>query len=580
MTNAQELDDARAEIRRLEAEIAVLRAEHESVADANVRAALHMVEVSEQRRVEAEERETHIQLALQIAESAARHRGEFLAKVSHELRTPLNGMIGMTTLLLDTQLSPAQREYAEISLAAANNLLDLIRDILDFSKLEASTLTLEATEFDLWNVAEDVVRILVPKCSSRGLSIQIDIDPRTPRRVIGDPTRLRQVLTNLVGNAVKFTDAGEVSLSLEARQTSADRTRLHVAVRDTGCGISPESFPRLFQAFSQVDNSLSRRHDGTGLGLVISDSLVRLMGGKIDVESELGQGSRFFFDVELATVAGPIGGVTLPRSVALATIDARTKAVLVSHLAALGVEVLTFDGLDALLAQRTAPTFDCLFVEADGGSRQHLSERLQLLRSSRASPTRIVVLSPIDCLEWVGAIPDVTVLALPIAPSRIFGCMTTRVAEERPQDSLLAAIENASNQHDARAIEVLLVEDNAVNRKVAARMLARLGCRVDLAVDGLEALECAADKRYDLILMDCQMPNLDGYEATRRLRERELKSGLPVRVPIIALTAQAMHGDRERCLAVGMDDYLSKPFEPAGLARVLERWGPDHLDAA
>lgn len=568
-------DDARAQIAQLRARIATLEAERRSVADANVRAAMQLVELSEQRRLESEEREQRLQNALQAAEAASRQKDVFLAKFSHELRTPLNGVIGMTTILLDTPLTTTQREYAESSLSSARHLLALIEEILDFSRMSAAELTLDAKELDLWRLAEDAVRSLSPRAHARGLAIGVVIDPNTPTRILGDAVRLRQVLANLLGNAVKFTDEGEVLLRLSARDCDERYATLRVDVIDTGCGIRREEQHRLFRAFSQVDESIRRRHDGAGLGLAISQGIVSMLGGDIQVESEVGVGSRFHFEWraeirEEPRVAAPQEG----RVALVVNASSMTERTLDAHLKHAGARIVKLASLDSLEFALAGGTFkpDWVFIEVGGGQQVERDPTFEARCAEIAASTSLAVLEPIEC-DVSSAAAGVTTFKLPLCPTQVAAWLWG----EPPPALKLGSIEDARSALGAapRADElrVLLVEDNRVNQTVASNMLRRLGCSVDVASDGEEAVQMQARRTYDVVLMDCQMPNVDGMTATARIREIEAHQAGQRRVPIIALTAQAMNGDRQRCIEAGMDDYLSKPIEPVELARALARWG-------
>jgi len=575
METPQDPQDARAEIERLRAEIETLKFERRSVADANVRAAAKLVELSEQRRVESEEREHRLQTALQAAEAASHQKDVFLAKVSHELRTPLNGVIGMTTLLLDGALTASQRECAESSLASAQNLLELIQDILDYSKLAATKMALEESEFDLWRIAEEVVRGLSPKAHARGLFIGIALDPAVPRRIKGDALRLRQVLANLVGNAIKFTDDGEVFVRVRAVEGDAESALIRIEVIDTGCGIPRSDFSKLFRAFSQVDDSIRRRHDGTGLGLAISQNIVALMGGDLEVDSEVGIGSRFHFEWR-AEVCEPAEPKEQPTGRVALVVNAcsMTQRTLDAHFEHVGVRVVHLKSLDALeltlAATKRAP--DWVLVEVGEGAHRVRDAALERRCEELSKRTRLAFLEPIDASAPANVVEHLTSLKLPLSPTRLAAWIAGGSLDPVEASSIAKAriaLDVDSHRGDLR---VLLVEDNRVNQRVAVGLLERLGCEVDVACDGEEAVQKQAAKEYDVVLMDCQMPGVDGFAATRRIRENESRVQAATHTPIIALTAQAMSGDRDRCMESGMDDYLTKPIDPLELAHKLRRW--------
>lgn len=565
-----------AEIERLLAQIETLKLERRSVADANARAAMKLVELVEQRRTESEERERRLRGALEEAETASRQKDLFLAKVSHELRTPLNGVIGMTTLLLDGELSTVQRECAESALISARNLLELIQDILDFSKLTAAQLELDVQEFDVWRVAEEVVRSLGPRAHARGLEIGVTIDPDVPRRIRGDSVRLRQVISNLCANAIKFTNEGEVWVHVRSLLAADSRLWLRVDVVDTGCGIPQASFPKLFRAFSQVDDSMQRRHDGTGLGLAISQGIVALMGGRFDIDSEVGVGSRFSFEWPVeGAVQAPAPTPRGERIALVVAASSMTERTLDPHLERVGARIVHLSDLDALErligASARAPDWVLVELGPDFVRDAALDERCARI----AGRTKLAILAPIET-EASHQTTRWTVFTLPLCPSRVSAWLHGEAAPVGEANAISGA-RAALAERLRDGLRVLLVEDNPVNQRVAKGMLQRLGCRIDVADNGEEAIQLFHRERYSVVLMDCQMPVLDGLTAARRIRAIEERRSSP-RVPIVALTAQAMSGDRERCLEAGMDDYLAKPFDPLELARILRRWAP--ADAA
>ncbi len=549
-----------------------------------------MTDITERKRFQDELLDINTQLERAIdranemavrAEHANVAKSEFLANMSHEIRTPMNGIIGMASFLLETDLTPLQRNYGQTVLSCSQSLLSLLNDILDFSKIEAGKLALENLDFNPRDVLDDVIGIMALRAEEKGLEFVGSVDPTLPPRLRGDPARLRQMLLNLAGNAVKFTEAGEVVVQA-APVTAADGgLAVRFAVRDTGIGIPEEKQALLFQSFSQVDASTTRKFGGTGLGLAITRRLAELMGGTVGVTSAAGRGSEFWFVVPLA--AAPAPGASAPAGVAgqrVLVVDdhAATRSHLAAQLSAWGLRAeCAADGPAALTLLQNAQSAGDPFKVLMADQRMPGMDGETLLRmlhgEDRWRGMQSLLMVPLRGAEAAGrAGPGngTACINKPIQYSELQRLMAWILGGVGAQPGTPAAEPAAAPPPPAR---ILLVEDNLVNQRVAAAIVTKLGHRVDIANNGLEGLKALQVNLYDLVLMDIQMPGMDGLEATRAIRDPQ-SSVLDHRIPIVAMTAHAMQGDREMCLESGMDDYISKPVPPRALADMLAKWLP------
>ena len=521
----------------------------------------------------------------QKAEEASRAKSEFLATMSHEIRTPMNGILGMTELLLDAGLGERQRRFAEAVYQSGVHLLHIINDILDFSKIEAGKLELERIHFDLREMVEDLGSMFAQQAEAKGIELVCFVPHDLPVALRGDLVRLRQILANLVSNAVKFTEAGEIVLCTQLLEQDGARVRLRFEVRDTGVGIAPPAQARIFEAFTQADSSTTRRFGGTGLGLAISKRLVEMMGGQLGLTSAPSHGSTFWFEIGLMKQDGcsrPLAReFALQGLRVLAVDDNATNCEILAHqLQGWGMKAISCEGgREALALLREAHARQEPFDLAILDLHMPQMDGPELARTIKADPalaaTHLLMLSSVmNALDPAKrhAAGVACSLTKPLRQSDLFNAVATAVGIRIAARAAPAASTAGALPKRVLSGRVLLAEDNPVNQQIAVAMLEHLGLVARVADDGQQAVEALARESFDAVLMDCQMPRLDGFAATAAIRRREQAAGARRRLAIIALTANAIEGDRERCLAAGMDDYLSKPFTREQLAQVLGRW--------
>ncbi|KFB75259.1 MAG: response regulator [Candidatus Accumulibacter phosphatis] len=580
------------EVRQLEVHCAAItgvqRHEHSMILIAQD-VSLHLAQVQELERVNAELNRmvdaTH--RAQKNAEAGSRAKSQFLATMSHEIRTPMNGILGMTELLRGTELSPPQRRFADAVYQSAEHLLSLINDILDFSKIEAGKLELESIPFDLRELVEGVGELFAQPAAAKGVELLCSVPHELPVAVKGDPVRLRQILTNLVSNAVKFTGQGEIVVRVKLLHEDHKQAHFRLEVQDSGIGIGEDQQSRLFHAFVQADGSTTRRFGGTGLGLAIAKKLVEMLGGQIGLISEHGRGSVFWFEMPLlkqtsdARAVNPFAEGLRGLSVLIVDDNATNCEILAHCLRSWSMSyTIASSGQDALqtLDRLESHRFDLAILDL------HMPgiDGFSVARAIRAHP-RYAALPLILLVSASGtgvtppersAIRKDCYLSKPVRHSELFKAMTTLLALQALESPVEHRSSPVLDRKNVLTGRVLIAEDNLVNQTVASAMLESLGVTCSVTENGRATIECLSRERFDLVLMDCQMPEMDGFQATREIRRRQEQGLLYRPLPIVALTANAVEGDRERCLAAGMDDYLSKPFTRDHLSSILWRWLP------